>query len=297
MLIFLASALSVSFLVRRFFSVSAAAAIVQVFFVTSEEAMGKIQPGIPGFPLELPPFHLLSSHSVPQGASFTPEISIITSLADNSHTPHFSRGSACCQALKQQSRWTPALSSGRFAGLSVMPQESCKVGLNPHLQMGHWGAERGLEPGLRPPCLSGLRDCPVPTSTVILTAAFGCCPHADYWCHQTLAPGAPGGVLCGLNPSVLPVSSGVGPPRSRDEVSPALTIRCHTSQLALACFPNPELQSCTYCSSTQAASICLTLLPLGKVHSQFKAKSSVTYPGNCSLVSPPEALIWGEVPL
>lgn len=221
MLIFLASTLSVS-LIRRFFSVSAAAAIVQVFFVTSEEATGKIQPGIRGFPSELPPFHLLSSHSVPQGAFSTPEISIITFLADNSHTPHSPRGSACCQALKQQSRWTPVLSSGRFAGLLVMPQESCKVGLNPHLQMGNWGAERGLEPGLRPPHLSGLRDCPVPTSTVILTAAFGCCPHVDHWCHQTLAPGAPGGVFCGLNPSVLP---GAGPPRSRDEASPALTIR------------------------------------------------------------------------
>ena len=68
------------------------------------------------------------------------------------------------------------------------------MGLNPNLQMGNWSAERGLEPGLRP-LLSGLRDCPGPTSTVILTAAFGCCPHADHWCHQTLAPGTPEGVL------------------------------------------------------------------------------------------------------
>ena len=225
---------------------STAAAIVQFFFVTSEEATGSIQPGIPGHPLELPPFHLFSSHSVPQGASFTPEISIIISLVDNSHTSHSPRGSAYCQVLKQQSQWMPALSSGCFAGLSAMPQESCKVGLNPHLQMGNWSAERGLEPGLRP-LLSGLRDCPGPTSTVILTATFGRCPHMDCWCHQTLAPGTPGGVPCGLNPSVVPVPSGVGPSGPRDEVSPALTVRGHVGQLTLACVPDPELQQCTYC--------------------------------------------------
>lgn len=193
--------------------------------------MGRIQPGIPGLLLELPPFHLFSSHSVPRGASFTPEISIITSLVDNSH-PLTPQEALPVASLKQQSQWTPTLSSGCFAGLSAMPQESCKVGLNPNLQMGNWGAQRGLEPGLRP-LLSGLRDCPGPTSTVILTAAFGCCPHADHWCHQTLAPGTPEGVLCGLNPSVIPVPSGVGPAGSGDEVSPALTIGGHVGQLTL----------------------------------------------------------------
>lgn len=153
---------------------STAAAIVQFFFVTSEEVMGRIQPGTPGLLLELPPFHLFSSHSVPWGASFTPEISIITSLVDNSH-PLTPQEVLHVASFKQQSQWTPALSSGCFAGLSAMPQESCKVGLNPNLQMGNWSAERGLEPGLRP-LLSGLRDCPGPTSTVILTAALGVVP-------------------------------------------------------------------------------------------------------------------------
>lgn len=119
-------------------------------------------------------------------------------------------------------------------------------GPEPHLQMGNWGAERGLEPGLRP-LLSGLRDCPGPTSTVILTAAFGRCPHviAGVTKPWLLAPLEV--CPCGLNPSVVPVPSlewghqDLGMRcRLTDRQGPRLSAH-------LACVPDPELQQRTYC--------------------------------------------------
>ena len=81
--------------------------------------MGRIQPGIPGLPLELPPLHLFSSHTLPWGASFTPEISIITSLLII--LTHLPPQGALPAARPSNKAHVDTCSELRcFAGLSVM---------------------------------------------------------------------------------------------------------------------------------------------------------------------------------